>query len=293
MTKENMINYVASNIKSYLPGEYQDAEVDVLSVTKLNRSYTGLSVRKPEESIVPTINLDQALENISNEMDLKKVMEMMVKELLESERPDFDMNIVREYALAKENLFMKVVSVETNAESLDSIPHVIIEDLAITFHVMLKNDSDQVTSVAVRNEMLDIWGISIETLITDTLANVERIMPSKICSLAEMIGLMGVFVPEENPLVICTNIQGSYGAAALFYPGVQAKLAKQVGGNYYVLPSSCHEVLILPEKECQVPASELKAMVTEINATQVAPEEKLTDSVYYYNAEAQMLIKVA
>lgn len=293
MTKENMINYVAAHIKEYLPDDYQDAEVNVLDVTKLNKSYTGLSVRRPDDCLVPTINLDSALCEITDEAGLKKVMKDIVMNLLESKGPDFDLDILKDYALAKDNLFMKLVNADENLETLSTIPHFVIEDLAITFHVMLKNNSDQVTSTTVQNGMLPLWGIDKDTLVKDALLNSMSTMPAKICPLSEMLGLMGAMMAGDSPLVIVTNECTMHGAAALFYPGVLDRLVEKMHGNFYILPSSIHEVLVLPEGECEVPVSELKAMVTEINATQVDPEEQLSDSIYFYNATLKHFSKIA
>ena len=55
-----------------------------------------------------------------------------------------------------------------------------------------------------------------------------------------------------------------------------------------VLPSSIHELLILPDNG-SMQLSELEAMVREVNATQVAPEDRLSDKVQYYDRETKLL----
>lgn len=66
------------------------------------------------------------------------------------------------------------------------------------------------------------------------------------------------------------------------------KVAELLGTNYYVLPSSIHELLILPDNG-SMQLSELEAMVREVNATQVAPEDRLSDKVQYYDRETKLL----
>lgn len=293
MTKENVINFVAANIKNYLPAEYQEAEITVLSVTKLNNTYTGLSVRMPNVSIVPTLNLDASLVDITDEKQLEMKMTEIAKEFLENKAPNVEMDTITDYSKAKSRLFVKVSNAETNADALNTIPHIKIADLAITYHVMLEYNEEHVVAATIQNAMLSLWGIEKETLFADAMVSSLTLMPTKICSLAETLGLMGVLVGGENPLVIVTNESGMHGAAALFYPGVFEKIAERVGGSYYVLPSSIHEVLVLPEKENQAPVSSLKEMVTEINVAEVRPDEKLSDSVYFYNAETHEFSKVA
>jgi hypothetical protein len=47
----------------------------------------------------------------------------------------------------------------------------------------------------------------------------------------------------------------------------------------FVIPSSIHEMMIAPY-DSRFKLEELSAMVKEINETQVAPEERLTDRAY-------------
>ena len=81
---------------------------------------------------------------------------------------------------------------------------------------------------------------------------------------------------------VLTNNNSQLGAAVILYDGVLKDIAK--GEDLVILPSSIHEVLILKAKQNDSPA-ELKAMVQDVNATQVALEERLSDNVYKYNAK--------
>ena len=75
-------------------------------------------------------------------------------------------------------------------------------------------------------------------------------------------------------------------------PGVMKAFARSMKcDGYYILPSSIHEVLLFPDKSLS--AQELKQMVVEVNATVVESEDKLTDSVYYYDCETDSFRKVA
>ena len=62
-------------------------------------------------------------------------------------------------------------------------------------------------------------------------------------------------------------------------------------GNFYILPYSIHEMLVLPD-DGKISVDELKMMVTDINMTEVEPAERLTDSVYYYDTNSDIFKKV-
>ena len=61
-----------------------------------------------------------------------------------------------------------------------------------------------------------------------------------------------------------------------------------IGENFYILPSSIHEVIIIAES--QSPSKDdLQDMVRDINETQVDAEELLSDTIYYYNFKEKAL----
>ena len=58
----------------------------------------------------------------------------------------------------------------------------------------------------------------------------------------------GTVLPPVS-LYVLSNESSFWGAAVLFYPGMLARLSELMGGSFYVLPSSVHEVLLLPVTE--------------------------------------------
>ena len=95
---------------------------------------------------------------------------------------------------------------------------------------------------------------------------------------------------QDNPLIVVTNETGIDGAAAVFYPGVMDQLGEEIKGDFFILPSSVHEIIVAPD-DGRLSYSELKEMVTEINETQVAPEDRLTDEVYHYDTRDHVFEK--
>lgn len=84
------------------------------------------------------------------------------------------------------------------------------------------------------------------------------------------------------PIFVVSDVAGKFGAALFFRPDVQEKvrdvfLKKGMHGDIMVLPSSVHEVLVLPVGEISVSAA--ISMVRDINRTEVAPEDRLSDNV--------------
>ena len=81
---------------------------------------------------------------------------------------------------------------------------------------------------------------------------------------------------SETPLYVLTNKARLYGASCILYPNLLDSIADKLTCDFYLIPSSIHEFLILPV----LPGTciqDLNAMIHEVNSTQVEEEEILSD----------------
>ena len=110
----------------------------------------------------------------------------------------------------------------------------------------------------------------------------------------------GFMVPQEYegqedglqlPMKVLSNRQQLNGAACMLYPGVLDQIAAQMGCGFYILPSSVHEVILLPDRGEEDPGS-LKSMVVQVNRTQVPREDILTDSLYCFDPAQKAMKKI-
>ena len=132
----------------------------------------------------------------------------------------------------------------------------------------------------------------------DAMENAPKIKPAEIKGMsevmAEMMGIeqaemfgMGPVAPEDEKMFVASVPDKIHGAGVLAYQDFMDQAAERVGGDFYILPSSLHEVLLVPDNG-QMQLSDLEAMVKEVNATQVDPVDKLTDSVYHYDSKEKI-----
>lgn len=90
----------------------------------------------------------------------------------------------------------------------------------------------------------------------------------------------GEAIREESNMYVFTSRDKQYGAIGFVNKEKLKEFAERIGKSFYILPSLVHELLLLPER-IGLNAEKLKQMVCEVNRTQVAEEEVLSDSVYY------------
>ena len=95
------------------------------------------------------------------------------------------------------------------------------------------------------------------------------------------------FAPDEETMFVLTTENAFSGAALIASENVLEEIHEKLGCEYYILPSSKHEVIIIPERSGlkQKTVETFYHMVCEVNETQVSPVDRLTNSVYYYDEQ--------
>ena len=217
--------------------------------------------------------------------------------------PDDAVKTITDYSKAKENLVMCVCSIEANEELLSKVPHKTKEDLALYCRIML-DVPDGDASTTVTYSILEHWGISEAELFDDAQGRNNTLSMCTMASVLkeegypdELLQLMGydtndVDNVEKEYMFIVTNKCKLYGANALFNNALLKACAENLKDNIIIIPSSIHEVILL--RESMVSSfEEVKEMVESVNSTEVAPCDKLTDSVYRFDATEGTLSRVA
>ena len=192
---------------------------------------------------------------------------------------------------------MEVVSAEANKELLETVPHKLLEDMAIIYRFDATEIAGDGASIVLTNVLLDKFGVSAEQVHQDAVKFAPQNRPLEIKGMGEVLAAqMGVddpsvlgfdYDPEDEKMFVASVAGNILGAGILAYEEFMDKAAERVGGSFYLLPSSIHEVLLVPDNGT-FDLRALENMVREVNATTVDPKEKLTDSVYHYDAEKKL-----
>ena len=297
LTFAEFVDKVKESIKDYLPERFADAEVSVDQFQKLNSSYLGLQVKRADQTVVPNINLNARYQEYRDSgMTLQQAMGTIAEQVQLA--PDIAIQWLSDYSQVKDHLFIRVSDAKENEAFLAMSPHKEVDGLAISYHIAFEGLHGVEASTPVSYKMMEMFGVTQEQLHADALESSQRLYPVKFRSMneimAEMMGgidadMMPMMGPQDGPqLMVLTNMQGIHGAGALFYPEQLETIAQQMGTNFFVLPSSVHEVLILPDDGSQEPDG-LQFMVREINQSTVAPEDRLSDFVYHYDTQDHVL----
>ena len=265
---------------------YGDVDIKINNIKKVNRDYEAMNV-VPEGGVMGvSFNLEEIFTKFEQSGDYDSVLKNTTSFVANGidTAPKTDIDNLLNYEEMKNKLSIEVISAEANKELLLNIPHDRIEDLAAVYRFVLKSESTGKASILVSNEMMQKMGITHEQLKNDALYNAPIIRPAVIKGMNEVIKeLMGKEAYE------IANGTGNVpdkdsGAGVLSYQNFMDQAAERVGGDFFILPSSIHEILIVKD-DGEMKAELLRNMVQQINRTELMPEDKLSDNVYHYDSK--------
>ena len=307
----NTVDLFADAIKVGFEEAHPECSVMVHKVTKNNNLVlTGISIRSREVNLAPTIYMDGYYNDYKNG---RPVMEIIA----EVERAydtykveqDFDVNSITDFNHVQDKICYKLVNRDKNKELLSDAPYLPFHDLAVIFYVVVSEDRVGTGTVTVHNHLMEMWGNpDIKELYRIAKNNTQKRYKGRVSNMMEIMGeiishsadnvdpdVVDAFfemdsVYEDNmmPMFVATNSKKVNGAGVILYDGLLRTFAEKIGGDFYILPSSVHEVIFIPAN-VDMNARYLIQMVKEVNATEVSPDEVLSDNVYKYHADTDFV----
>lgn len=269
----------------------EDVSIRMQELNKNNGvMLTGLLLEGKENKIAPAVYLDSYFEDYTKGRKIGEIV-MEIVQIYERVKKNQQINVqfFFDYQKARERICYKLIHYRRNQALMPEIPHVRYLNLAVVFYYAYENPLLGSGTILIRNSHKESWNVTTEELYQQAKENTERIFPADLIKMEEIIEEMAKeSFTEESweeeqmlPMFVLTNGKRQFGAISIFYPGILKNLASKMNANLFILPSSVHEVILLPDvgekAEC------LQEMVRDVNRTQVAEEEVLADSVYYYD----------
>lgn len=293
MNFEEFMAWVKENITSK---DWKETSQIEISVVKKNNgvSATGLFIRENGQDVSPILYLDDYYIHYQN----GELLENVIRNI----RADYDKKVqmaavkipnLQEFENIRGRVIYRLVNYEKNKEILEDCPHIRLYDLAVTFRWVARIDDVGVSTSLITNKQVKEWGVSVNDLVLAARQNMPRLFPAQIIDMEEMLAGMVSFIlyPSAIPMYILTNEQELNGASALLYGDILKDFANKKGADMYILPSSIHEVIMVPADRINDP-TKLLSIVHDANTTVVSTGDVLSDSVYYYDRKKdQILVK--
>lgn len=301
MDIDSFMEEIRERLQAYYRDEYK---VDIHNVIKNNDSLQhGITILKSGSNLSPNIYLDDEYDAYINGKSMESITSSIIAIRSEcADDTDFDAGRLKSYEQVRESLSIRLVSSTMNRLTLKDMPHVDYVDMAVIFAVDIESSDMGKGQVVIRNEHLKMWDKTVDRLYADALSNMIHKAPPLLKDMVSLLGeMMGDRLNEDMDIsrqydgcnmYVLTNQSKNFGAAVMVYPGVLKDVADILDGDYYVIPSSVHELIIIPVGDTEDKwdrSEELSEMVREINDAQLSPEEVLSDHVYRYHAASNWL----
>lgn len=281
-----------------LHAEFMGYDFRVEKIVKNNDfTYDGVCIRSERGEIFPVVPLKLLEEKYNEEKD----MEALVKTFRESINSELKMNFyyIMEFENVRDSIIFRVVNFEMNRTFLETVPHRRYLDLAVAYMVEIPDmeSADKTYTAMVSNKLMDEWGITEEELYSTAKENYFTKKPTVLKDMRTVIlGIMGLDADSdvfseyngEPKMYVMSNEKNVHGAAAILDIDTIRRLAGDLERNLYLLPSSVHECIIIPEYD-EVNEKTLLSLVRDTNEQVVCRMEWLSNNIYYYDRECDMI----
>lgn len=262
-------------------------------VQKINKNnglvLDGLTIIAEGVNIAPTIYLNDYYEDYLSDGAVAVAKRIIATYEANKPKESVDISFFMDIEKVSPKIKMKLINYEKNKELLEQVPHIRFLDLAIEFMVVLKSNCDNgFASILIYNHHLNFWNMDAEDLFKLAMKNTANdfeIIPMR--SVIEAImdeESAGIIMDNaEIEMSILTNHYRLQGAVGMLHKEILNQYMKETKADkVWIIPSSIHETLLIPS-DMMPDAEYVKGMVKEVNATQVQPEEILSDNVYVYD----------
>lgn len=243
----------------------------------------GISIRNLTTNVAPVVYLEDYFKRYESGETIEALTEHLLKRSRSAPpAPAWDYEEILDFRKIRHKIVYKLVDAQRNERLLKEVPNLPVLDFAIIFYIIIPVNETENCSVLIRNAHMNLWKLPISVLYQCAKENTPKLCPPRFCTLSDMVEeYFGEAVPD-CPLYVLTNETGVNGASVLLYPHMPKLIYEYLRGNYYLLPASIHEFLVVQE-DAELSPEHLKAIVREVNETQIEKEELLSDHVYYFD----------
>lgn len=295
------VEYIKNSFKKLMGAE---ADIQLKKIIKNNDcELDALIILERGNFISPTIYLNDYFEAYGMGMPIGDIISGIYnvyrKYRIEGK---VSVDLFKDFGEIKKSIAYKLVNRKNNKKLLSDVPYFEYLDLAVVFYFMVNTAEISDATVLIHNAHLELWNVSREELYEIAKINTPKLFKYNI---SDMRDIISGFVCEEfesgkelsetaledilqtkngrvagSGMFVLTNKKGINGAACILYDGVVQSFAECVKNDVYIIPSSIHEVIMIPEGN--IAKEELNKMVEQVNDSEVECCDVLSDHVYKY-----------
>lgn len=291
----------AEEIRKQVQSELgENVTVELREVLKVNNLHKcGLTIMEKGRNISPTLYLEDHYRAYQQGKTIEAIANAVIEGYRElTLHENIEVSFFKNFEEVKGRIVYRLLELDKNRELLSKIPFLPYLDLAICFYCVMGETPVGEGAILVHNTHMALWKTNVRELFSLAEENTMRRYPPEFMPMEELLeNLLGA--PETDMvwgealprMYVLTNGKRLHGAAVMLYPGLLENLAERLDGSFYIIPSSVHELIIVPYQE-EILQKTLKSIIYEVNHTQLAQEEILSDNLYAYDRKNKRIIKL-
>lgn len=290
MSYEQFLTLLTECLQKKLGSGYQFIPQNVLKTNGVVKH--SLAIKNGISNIAPSICMDAFyLDYINKKMKLDYIAEAAYQIYKQNEvNCPIDASRFMDWNQIRNGIRCRIVNTENNKTLLSKIPHREFLDLSILYYLQVTVPDGTEGTIHICNEHMKFWNIDENRLYSEAWQNMRAAKDAEVSSMMDMIG-SALSVPQSRTshivggqMYVLTNRNRLYGAAHMTDLDKMAEIAAQINNDLWILPSSIHEVILIPAI-WNDSAAELANMVCEINKTELSASEILSCHVYYFSRD--------
>lgn len=297
MSYDEFCKYMKNDLQNYFMDQEKECEVHLYHATKTNNvSRIGLTIKTAGSNIAPTIYMEEFYEKLIEGSSIEDIRNELADLYVYTVEKSPNVTFLDDFKLenVQDRIAMRMVNYKDNREMLSETPHKKVDDLAVYYVVVVGCNKEGTACMTIKNTHQEMLGISTDELHQIAMKNTTKIFPPVFMKIEDKLSqiennlLVSEDVGRNSGMFVLTNEIANFGAVNIMYPEIAEKIKEIIGSDYYVLPSTVHEMILVPKGE-QVDARELGIMLREINGYMVDKEDRLSDHIYEMDFEKNEL----
>lgn len=269
--------------------ELRDFEIQEQVVHKNNKNLHGIIIRRQGYLVAPVFYYEDFYEAYKKGTTIEQCIYKMIDFVSERVFPNESLSrIFTSWEGMKELLFVKLINFKKNKEQLMRIPHKAFGDMAVVVQIYLDDPIIGKGAVMVDDALIDTWGIETKTLFDTAFENMKRYH-------IRTVNLLDYDKEDhecdkEVPEIYVVSYDAPFpGAAAMLQTQYLKEFATTRESDFYILPVSVHEILMIQKKEGIIPDM-LINMLQGINTDAHLSDCMLSEEVFYLDRAAESVV---
>lgn len=248
----------------------------------------------------------------------------LIEQMLKNSKNNLDtiykiVDNYRDFEYIQGNIMFKIINYDKNRKMLETVPHRKFLDLAVVYYCSFDYFKNTNGNILVNEVHMKEWGIDEDKLYSCAIKNTQDKNKAKLTDMKTMLfslvsdkktsevpefpalsdvqelyDVQELFADKDaKELLVLTNEAKHLGAGTILYEDLIKNYASEFNADCYIIPSSIHEVLIVPTTDMKAEdIAELKKILKEVNDTNVGAEEILSYNLYFYDRKEDKIIIV-